>query len=96
MNATEIRRVWAREDQRRYDQTAVQTLILSKERFPSLRLARAWIKKNKFELSFRGKEGDETETSYRFRQRDIGFFRPGTLRTIDLSEGVQSIIGRPK
>lgn len=85
------------EDLERGDQRApavIQTLILSKERFETLAEARAWV--SEAERDFRSDKVDETETSFRFRQRNPGAFREGSLRTIELTEGVSAVIGRLK
>lgn len=77
-------------------QTEVQTLILSKETFSTVRAATRWVKEHGFKTRFNDKGPDETETSYRFRQRNPGGFQQGSMRTITLTNGVQAVIGRPK
>lgn len=74
--------------------TDIQTLILSKERFDTKAKANAWIKEHDFKI----KPGapDETEESWRYRQREPGEFQPGSFRTITLTDGVKAVIGRPK
>ena len=69
-----------------------QTLILSKSRFKTSSAARAWLERNGFAHS----KIDETETSFRFRQREPGDFKPGSMRTIQLTKGVSAVIGRAK
>lgn len=78
--------------------TTIQTLILSKEVFKSLDAAKKWIKDHDFKTTHQGKGPDETETSYRFRQRDPGDFITGSFRTIQFqgTKGVQAVIGRLK
>lgn len=39
---------------------------------------------------------DTTEAAHRVRQRDPADFEEGSLRTIDLAEGVQAVVGRLK
>jgi hypothetical protein len=39
---------------------------------------------------------DETETSWRVRQRSPGEFQEGSFRTIEITDGVKAVIGRPK
>ena len=75
--------------------TVIQSLILSKTRFKSLESARQWISDNKF----RQDKIDETEESYRFRQREPdefdenGFGEGEKFRTIELTNGVKATIG---
>jgi hypothetical protein len=70
----------------------MQTLIFSKEDWTRQR-AVAWARDHEF----RADKVDETENSYRLRQREPGAFRPGSFRTIDLQgvQGVKAVIGRP-
>lgn len=77
-------------------QTEIQTVILSKSRFKTLADAKKWIKDHNFKVSHKGKQPDETSTSFRFRQRDPGDFQRGSFRTITLDRGVSAVIGRPK
>lgn len=81
-------------DQEREDQDAskVQTLIFAKSRFPSAGDATDWAKSR----DFRAHKVDETGQSFRLRQRDPSDFTRGSLRTIQLTNGVQAVIGRPK
>lgn len=76
--------------------TEIQTLILDKKRFPTLADAKKWIKDNNFKIEHKGKGPDETEASFRFRQRDPGDFQDGSFRTINITDGVKAVIGRPK
>ncbi len=75
--------------------TTIQTLILAKESFPTQEEAVAWIERN----DFRSDKIDETENSWRFRQREPGDFREdafpggGQFRTVQLRPGVQAVIG---
>lgn len=75
-------------------QMVMQTLILSKETFPTREGASKWVEEHDFKV----KEGapDETEDSWRFRQREPTEFRDGTLRTIEITEGVKGVVGRLK
>lgn len=75
--------------------TTLQTLILDKEKFKTLAAAKQWIKEHGFKVTFEGKEPDETETSFRFRQRDPETFKPGSFRTITFegTEGVKAVVG---
>src|SRR3990172_13001177 len=72
--------------------TIVQTVILSKERFSSVEEAEKWITSHEF----KNKGVDETEDSYRFRQRDPGDFVYSSFRTINITDGVKAVIGHLK
>jgi len=72
------------------DGMVVQSLIFSKETFDDAEAARDWAEDHGFKTD----KVDETETSFRLRQREPGEFRGGTLRTIDLTDGVQAVVGR--
>jgi len=74
----------------------IQTLILSKEEFNSLNAATAWVRAHDFKVMFQDKRPDETENSYRFRQRDPGTFEQGSFRTFRITDGVQATGGRLK
>jgi 2'-5' RNA ligase len=71
--------------------TEVQTIIFDKDVF-SLDEARKWLSDN----GFKTPAVDETEDSYRFRQREPGDFREGSFRTITLRKGVKAVVGIPK
>jgi len=70
----------------------IQTLILSKGRFQSAESARGWVS----EHDFMSDKMDETEDSFRFRQREPGDFQDGSFRTIDITDGVKAVVGRLK
>jgi hypothetical protein len=70
----------------------VQTLILSKDKFSSSKVARKWVKDHGFKSS----KIDETSTSYRFRQIGPGSFDKNTFRTISITEGVKAVVGKKK
>jgi|GEM_PF-2361288 len=72
--------------------TVVQTLILSKAQFPTAEDATQWAR----EHQFRADKVDETEDSWRLRQRDPSDFDPESLRTITLTKGMQAVIGHLK
>lgn len=72
------------------EQTEMQTLIFSKERFEKREDAIAWAKDN----GFKATKVDETSTSWRLRQREPGEFTRGSFRTIKLSDGITGVIGR--
>jgi hypothetical protein len=68
--------------------TTIQTLIFSKEIF-SREEAVAWAK----EHDFHANKVDETENTFRLRQREPNEFQEGSFRTIELTDGVQAVIG---
>jgi hypothetical protein len=79
----------------------IQTLILSKERFKTLTDAKKWVKDHHFKvpgqkLNVLKPEIDETNTSYRFRQRPPSDFVQGSFRTISVTNGVKAVIGQLK
>ncbi len=69
---------------------AVQSLIFSKDRF-DLAAAKKWIADSD---DFGNHGMDETDTSYRFRQFDPGWF--SEFRTITITEGVSAAYGKIK
>ena len=71
--------------------TRVQTIVFDKKTFTRAK-AQAWCKTHDY------KSGgvDETETSYRIRQRDPARFKPGSFKTIQMTKGVQAVIGKLK
>jgi HK97 family phage prohead protease len=73
------------------ESTTVQTLIFSKEKFTQQQ-AIDWAKQHDYRVD----KVDETEDSYRLRQREPGDFQEGSFRTINLTEGVSAVIGRLK
>ncbi len=65
-----------------------QTYIFSKEQFTRAE-AIAWAKRNnKWKGTIR-----ETDTSYRIRQINPDHFQKGTYNTINITKGVQAVIG---
>jgi len=71
--------------------TDVQTVIFDKDKF-NLDRAKKWLKTHDFKVP----AVDETDDSFRFRQKEPGTFKEESFRTIELTEGVKSVIGRPK
>lgn len=69
--------------------TAVQTLIFDKEFFDK-ESAVEWA----VEHGYKADKVDETEDSLRIRQREPDDFDQDTLRTIELTDGVQAVVGR--
>lgn len=86
---------YKRDASKQEEGTVIQSLILSKETFPTESEARAWVEENEFDAS----KVDETENSFRFRQRPPEDFKEDafgdgeTFRTIELVEGVQATVG---
>jgi len=72
--------------------TVVQTLIFSKEVFKTAESAQTWAKEHDFQHD----KVDETDDSWRLRQRDPGDFDPESFRTITLTTGVQAVVGHLK
>lgn len=72
--------------------TTVQSIIFSKEVFSSADACREWLRSHDFKVP----AVDETETSYRFRQREPSEFVDGSFRTIELRNGVSAVIGTLK
>jgi HK97 family phage portal protein len=72
--------------------TSVQSLIVSKKRFPALDAARSWAKNHKFHTQ----KVDETESSWRFRQFQPESCQAGSFRTIRITDGVQAAVCRQK
>jgi hypothetical protein len=70
----------------------VQTLILNKENFKSVKEAKKWASDH----NFKSDKVDETNDSYRIRQKDPGEFKEGSLRTIQLKPGVKAVVGKMK
>lgn len=65
----------------------VQSLVFDKKKF-SESSAKSWASSNGFSSS----GVDETENSYRIRQKDPGRYK--TFRTIELKPGVKAVIGK--
>jgi len=72
--------------------TEIQTIILSKEKFPAIADAEKWAEDN----GFRHDKVDETESSWRFRQFEPGMCQEDSFRTIELTEGVSAAICKPE
>lgn len=74
------------------DPTTIQTLIFEKDKFESAAAAKKWASDHDFKNS----KVDETDDTYRLRQRDPGDFKDGSFRTIELKEGVKAVVGHLK
>lgn len=76
--------------------TEIQTIIFPKEYWKSANNVKEWLKKHDFKT-----ELDETETSYRARQKDPSDFQENSFKTICLDETedgcrISAVIGRKK
>lgn len=71
--------------------TTVQSLIFDKDYFTKSQ-AKRWAAQNEFVST----GVDTKENTYRIRQHDPSLSARGTFRTIDLTDGVQAVIGMPK
>ncbi len=76
------------------DPTTIQTVILSKERFETKEEANNWIREHDFIIKVGAP--DETEDSWRYRQRPPGDFKEGSFRTIEITDGVKAVVGHLK
>ncbi len=72
--------------------TEVQTLILDKKTFETLKEATKWVRDH----DFKAEKVDETENSWRFRQFAPGLCQENSFRTIDITDGVNAVICRPE
>lgn len=79
-----------KEKQDAVSKAEVQTVILSKQEFPTLKEAKNWCKNHDFKVY----TSRETSTSWRFRQAPPDDFVEGSFRTKNISAGVSIIIGR--
>jgi hypothetical protein len=77
--------------QRAVTPTTVQTLIFDAKKFSASK-AKAWAKAHGFRFS----SVDETTDSVRLRQHNPEDFKPGSFRTIELTNGVSAVIGKMK
>jgi hypothetical protein len=66
----------------------VQTLIFDKASFSAEDAVR-WARNH----DFRADKVDTAENSVRLRQKDPGRFKEGTLRTIDITDGIKAVVG---
>lgn len=65
-----------------------QSLILSKDRFPTLAEAKKWV----LEHDFKAPKVDEKPESWRFRQFPPGRCKEDTIRTITITRGVKALV----
>lgn len=85
-----LRTIPLRLDKQERPPTTIQTLIMDRSRFRTRASATAWAREN----GMRHDKVDETENSYRLRQREPGEFVDWSFRTIRITNGVQAVIGR--
>ena len=70
----------------------VQTLIFDKETFETAADAKKWAKDH----DFRSDKVDETENSWRLRQRNPNDFKEDSFRTISMGKGIKAVVGKLK
>ena len=66
----------------------LQTILILKDVY-ELDEAKSWLKDHDYKIDV-----DETESTYRFRQRDPGDFKPGSFRTVDIAKGIKFVLGK--
>ena len=76
-------------DDAKAENMVVQSFIFDKAKFTE-QTATAWAK----EHGFRSDKVDETNDSFRLRQKDPADFDQSTFRTIDITEGVKAVVGK--
>jgi hypothetical protein len=74
--------------------TEIQSVIFDKKYFNTGTAAR-WLRRNEFKIHNRDK-ADEKENTIRFRQQPPSLFDKDLFRTIELTTGVQAVIGCKK
>jgi hypothetical protein len=85
------RTYWSRDSQARCPVgTRIQTLLLSRIHFPTVKRAREWARGHGFKAS----KVDPTRNYFRLRQADPKRF--AKLRTIRLRPGVMAVVGCPR
>jgi hypothetical protein len=72
--------------------TTVETLIFSKKVFKTAAKAKKWAKDHDYKAT----KVDETDKSWRIRQRDPGDFKKDSFRTITFTKGVKAVVGHLK
>ena len=73
----------------------IQSVLIPKDKY-SLVQAAKWIANHHFKVSFYGKQVDETENYYRYRQMAPSRFVKNSFITIDFKDGVKLIKGELK
>ncbi len=74
----------------------LQTVILLKTRFKTRSEALKWMRDHAKEQNLRFNKIDETETSFRFRQRTPALFDPLSFRTKRIDSGILFVFGKLK
>lgn len=69
--------------------TTVQSILVSRARFPSLSGASRWVRSH----GYSDDDADVSDDDWRFRQRAPTTFYPGSFRTIELTRGVKAVVG---
>jgi hypothetical protein len=72
--------------------TQTQTLIFDRRVFNTAREAQTWARRN----GFKSTKVDANINSYRLRQKLPSSFTRNSFRTIELTNGVQAVIGCPR
>jgi hypothetical protein len=83
---TSLKAIWHKEEGDK--ETTVQTLIFSKDEFNRSE-AIEWAKDHDFIVN----KVDETNASYRIRQKNPSSFEDDSFRTITLTDGVKAVVG---
>ena len=76
--------------------TYIQSLIFSKKGFKTKFKVRKWIMKNKFKFLNKRDGIEETNNTFRVRQRQPSRFNKKTFRTITLDKNIKAVIGKLK
>ena len=74
----------------------VQSVVLKKEQYPTLKSAEKEVKALEFKLRFKNKGVDETLNTWRFRQEAPSKFNPKSYRMKEIKKGVLLVIGYKK
>ena len=70
----------------------IQSVLIPKDKYTLVQAAQ-WIANNHFKVSFYGKQVDETENYYRYRQMAPSRFEKDKYITKDFKDGVKLIMG---
>lgn len=70
----------------------VQSVLMDKDYFTKSE-AKSWIKYHGFKVTFYGKEVEETENFYRFRQMSPARFKKGKYVTKEIDDGIKLVLG---
>ena len=89
LNKTKSKSAW---DSKKRKGSKVQSVLMRLKKYPSIKDARKWLKKNKYKYD----KVDASDEYWRFRQIDPKKFKKGSLRTKTLTNDIKIIIGIPK